>query len=250
MPGMPSLARLRPSDPSWAFLRRAANREIGRNAILTVEGREYLPPDGPVVIAARHYHHLLDGCALFATIDRPAHIVVGLDWAEGGLGRVMAGLCTLARWPVVQRSPLDGPSASPAGEAGRFRSARAALGLSTALLGEGRVLIVFPEGYPNIDPHRTPKTGDAFLPFQPGLLRIVRTAEAAGISHGRVPVVPVGFCYERVDPAPNNGPAWRIAMTFGPPRYRDQFASDAEALAAIEADVRRLSGGLAGTTRA
>lgn len=239
---MPPLAarldRFRPRDPSWQFLRMAATREIGREAIFTVEGREHLPPTGPVVIVARHYHHLLDGCAIFAAVERPTHIVVGLDWAQGGLARAMGGLCRAARWPIVYRPPLDGEASAPVSELDRFRAFRTALQESRALLDEGRVLVVFPEGYPNVDPHRTPKEGEAFLPFQPGVMRIVRTAEAGG---NRIPMVPVGFRYERIVPAPKTGPTWRIAMRFGAARYRDAFPDDAAALAAIEADVHRLS---------
>jgi len=245
MPSLPaSLGRLRPRDPSWQFLRLAARREIGRRAILSVEGGEQLPATGPVTIAARHYHHLLDGCAIVGTVARPTHIVVGLDWAEGGIGTAMGGLCRAARWPVVFRPPLDGSDAPPAGidETARFRAFRTAMREAATLLQEGRVLVVFPEGYPNVDPHRTPKEGDAFLPFQPGLMRFVRAAENAGAGDGRVPVVPVGFRYERITPASAKGPEWRIAMRIGAPRFRDAFPDDAAALAAIETDVHRLSG--------
>ena len=60
------------------------------------------------------------------------------------------------------------------------------------LLRGGQVLLVFPEGYPNIDPSFTPKLDDgAFLPFEPGFLRFVALAEQDGIT--RVPIVPVGL---------------------------------------------------------
>ena len=39
---------------------------------------------------------------------------------------------------------------------------------------QGRLLVIFPEGYPNIDPTYTTKIEpDEFLPFKPGFLNIV-----------------------------------------------------------------------------
>jgi len=60
------------------------------------EGLEHLP-EGPVVIAARHYHNLYDGVALVRCIPRPVHILVALDWVGSGRGRrFMEGITGLA----------------------------------------------------------------------------------------------------------------------------------------------------------
>ena len=49
---------------------------------------------------------------------------------------------------------------------------------SVDLLVEGRLLVIFPEGYPNIDPNYTTKTEpDEFLPFKPGFVSIASAAE-------------------------------------------------------------------------
>ena len=37
---------------------------------LTVEGLEHVPGSGPVLIAARHFHHLYDGCVLMKAVPR------------------------------------------------------------------------------------------------------------------------------------------------------------------------------------
>ena len=58
-------------------------RILTGNRLRTVaQGLENVPADGPAIIAARHYHHLFDGLAFFAAVERRFHIVVTLDWAQ------------------------------------------------------------------------------------------------------------------------------------------------------------------------
>jgi 1-acyl-sn-glycerol-3-phosphate acyltransferase len=223
-----------PSNPSWHFLRACARWTTSQKTVLTVTGLEHIPARGPVLIAARHYHHLYDGSALFATIDRPLHVIVGLDWVgKGPLSYVMKRLCTSARWPVVMRASGD--------EIGRVRVFRKALRETTELLREGRVVIVFPEGYPNIDPHSTPKRGEEFLPFQAGFLKFARVAESAGV--GPVPIVATGFSYRKLDAGDSSTGKreWAIHLAFGEPFFLRDMADERSGCIAIEAAVRRLS---------
>lgn len=227
---------------SWRVLRYAGRMALSRQATLRVEGIEHVPGDGPVVIAARHYHHLLDGCALVTAVDRPLHIVVGLDWVEGALARrMMNTLCRAARWPVVLRPERrDGPVARSARIAGnRDGERRAALRRSSretaSLLTEGRIVVVFPEGYPNIDPSFTPKVGNEFLPFQPGFVRYAQIAGRSGA--GPVPILPAGFVYQR-DP---DSDRWRISLRFGPAIAAGDASSASETVRSVERAVRDLS---------
>lgn len=201
-----------------------------RQADIQAEGLEHLPRRGPVLVAARHYHHLLDGCALLSSIDRPVHILVALDWVKGRpTRRLMETACGMARWPVVLRgdglTQQVGTSAFRSGEARRYL--RVARREAVDLLRSGELLVVFPEAYPNIDPAYTPKsTADAFLPFRPGYLRLVELAQRDG---AHVPIVPVGFTY-REQP----GHRWSVTMRVGQPVYlhahtsRDQIARSVE----------------------
>ena len=66
---------------------RVACRLLVQRIDLRVEGVEHIPASGPVVIAARHFHHLWDGCALIAASPRPLHVVVALDWLHQPVGR-------------------------------------------------------------------------------------------------------------------------------------------------------------------
>lgn len=188
------------------YCRRALRREVD----LRVEGVEHVPHSGPVLIAARHVHHLFDGCALWTTIPRRVHLVVALDWVQAGRDRRLMDWATAAlRWPAILRP--DAPNGGDRDEVGRYarRGARDAV----ALLRAGGLLVVFPEGYPNVDQHPNPKTGLADrLPFQPGFVRFVALAQRDGQT--RVAVVPTGFRYEREE----RGDRWRVTLRFDPPR--------------------------------
>lgn len=209
---------------------------------LTVEGLEHVPRSGPAIIAARHFHHLYDGCALVATIPRPVQIVVALDWIERGTGRrAMDQACRLAGWPTVVRtdpaSRARWEHLPPIEREEREASARRALRRATTeaieLLRSGRVLLVFPEGYPNVDPGFTPKADDeAFLPFQPGFVRLAALAEKDGRT--RVPIVPTGFRYER-------GARWRVALRFGEPVFAGPGTDFSAVVGVVEERVRALS---------
>lgn len=70
-----------------------------------------------------------------------------------------------ARWPVVLRDhdlrasgDLDGSQGSALTRLDIQHNQRTALRDAVALLAQDCLLVVFPEGYPNVDPHYTPKT--------------------------------------------------------------------------------------------
>ena len=216
---------------AWVSL-RAVCRAAMRQVDVRVEGLEHLPSTGPAIIAARHYHHFYDGAALLTLVPRPLRALVTLDWAQNPtVQAAMAAACKAAGWPVVPRAsrlPLTLPL--PASR----HALRVATRQSVALLRAGRVLLIFPEGYPTIDPSFTPKTrDDEVLPFRPGFLRFAALAERDGLT--RVPVVPAGLEYAR-------GERWNLTVRFGPPEIvaeSDRVAAQAQE---VEARVRQLSG--------
>ncbi len=208
-----------------------------------VTGVEHIPSKGPVLVVVRHYHHLFDGLALYAGIPRPLHILVTLDWAKSRRSfRAMRWLTARARWPVILRQEALQPNR---GEKVRLnpsvflpqdviRFQRRALRESVQLLIEGRVLVVFPEGYPNIDPHYTPKSSlDAFLPFKAGFAAIAKAASARVAEP--LPIIPVGLRYTRGQP-------WTAHLRFGDPVYYKNFASRDLLIRCIEKEVMKLSG--------
>ncbi len=213
----------------WRSLRTAARLGMRRKVDLTVEGLDHLPTTGGVLIAARHYHHLWDGAALFASIDRPASIVVGLDWVQSAPLRAgLMAACRAAGWPVVSRSNPVRPVPEADARKLLVRATRETL----ELLRNGQVVIVFPEGYPNIDPGETRKSdADDWLPFEPGVVRLAQIAARQGIP---APIVPVGFTY-------GAGERWAVTMRVGKSIAVGTRSDPDDLLAQVERAVRELS---------
>jgi 1-acyl-sn-glycerol-3-phosphate acyltransferase len=164
------------AESATAKSMRLIARAIAFGRLQTISsGIENIPASGPALIIVRHYHHLYDGLALFAALPRQFHIVVTLDWVQNpGMQSLMTQLTRLARWPVVLRAdallharhhgarPLR--HAFSLADAQRYQ--RRAFKNAVQLLVDNRLLVVFPEGYPNIDPSYTAKRDThGFLPF-------------------------------------------------------------------------------------
>ena len=222
-----------------AVAARMADRTIRLTALglmrgkvdLAVSGQDNVPRTGPVVLAARHYHHLFDGTSLLTTIGRPLRVMVALDWVDAGPRRRIAErMCAMAGWPVVLRpdAELYRPdlAADPVRTATYQRETtgylKRAAGQSVEILRRGEALLMFPEGYPNIDPSFTPKSErtDDFLRTLPGAVRIPLLAQSTGMAP--IPIVPVGFHYRRT-----GHDAWHIQLRFGEAMYaRERSAAD------------------------
>src|SRR5699024_7989080 len=123
---------------------------------------------------------------------RQVHFLVALDWVGGPWGRrVMEAACRMARWPTVLRHDAPGRAFRPNEALGLTRRADRDV---TALLADGRVVVIFPEGYPNIDPEGSRKPDlDAMLPFRPGFAKLAALAQRR--LGTPIPIVPAGFRY-------------------------------------------------------
>lgn len=214
---------------AWRSLRAASTRLVRKRVDLRVENVENLPPNGPVIIAARHFHHLYDGAVMMSIVPRPLCILVGLDWVRNPVGKVMMErLCRAASWPVV----MGRGGTLPRHDREKSRALRQAISDSLKTLRDGDALMVFPEGYPNIDPGYTPKEDESvFLPFQPGFVRLATIAASQGL---RVPIVPVGLAYIRSEP-------WQVIVRFGEPISLTHRHEERSVLQQVEAEVHRLS---------
>ncbi len=233
---MPLLDRI-----SGEIIRLSARALAAGRVEMTVTGLEQIPADGPVLLVARHYHHLFDGVVLLLSVPRPLHILVTLDWAKNTHVRRLLKLATsLARWPVVLRDNVlrergDCNHGQTGGSTGiEFkRYQRAVLRDCAALLGQGNVLVVFPEGYPNIDPHYTPKTNpQELLPFRTGFATIAAVAEKR--SGTNVPIVPTGFHYTKDS-------RWMVQVAVGEPVHLQDFVSRRSLVSYVERRITELS---------
>lgn len=247
------------NEPRASIARRLSLRTVyagsrlltRRKVQVMVEGLEYVPRSGPVLIVARHFHHLYDGCVLLGAVPRRLHILVALDWIQRRwLRRLLEWGCAMVDWPAmlrierlgeaedrIDRIPMACSSAYARGEFGHYL--RRAVADSVRLLRNGEVLVVFPEAYPNIDPAPTPKKEkDAFLPFRPGFARLVEMAERDGRT--QVVIVPAGFTYVQQE-------QWYITLRFGPALFRDDYPDSTHLVQATEQRVHDLSDHILGS---
>lgn len=205
-----------------------------------VEGSEHVPSSGPVLIAVRHFHWFYDGCIVAASIPRRVHTIVALDWVQSRTLRRLTELaCSLADWPVILRSeqfPEHDEHKRWAYTPGEIRYYLRQVTLATIrLFRSGEIIVIFPEGYPNIDPHPTPKTDlEAFLPFRPGFIKFIEQAERDEST--RVAIIPAGLSYTH-----STHRRWQTTIRYGPARYRSDFANAEQLLHAVEEDVHLLS---------
>lgn len=232
------------SQGIWLVI-RAISLVIARRSLNPdYEGLEHVPRSGPVIIAARHFHYFYDGYILVRTIPRRLHTIVALDWVRSRPLRLLIEFCcALADWPVILRSEQfhehseDVQWAYTPAEARQYL--RQVMLASSRLLRTGVVLVIFPEGYPNIDPHPTPKPDlDAFLRLRPGFLKMAELAEHDG--HTRVAIVPAGLAYSELQDH-----RWRAIVRYGPPLYLSDFANAEEVMLAVEEQVHALSAPIA-----
>jgi len=210
-------------------IRAGAQAVAAARVEMSVSGLANIPEDGPVLLLARHYHYLFDGVVLLVSIPRPIHIMVAVDWVKNSYARRLLILATtMARWPSVVRS--DAPRDWV--DQGRYQ--RPALRDSVELLAEGRLLVVFPEGYPNIDRHYTPKMRpEEMFPFKAGFVAIAVAAEKR--LGAKVPIVPAGFRYTKAR-------HWRAELNIGEAVYLKDCASRRSLIERMEQRIAELSG--------
>lgn len=220
-----------------AVVRRGAELLLRRRGSIAVDPPGWEPPAGPAILVCRHYHHLWDGCALTSIVDRPLHILVGLDWIEQKpLRALMEAACHSAGWPsVLREDSLEQPGSKSAYRKEEARSyLRQALRDSLAILDDGGLLVVFAEAYPNVDPGYTPKSSDGeMLDFRAGFARIAVLAERR--LERQIPIVPVGFEYQEDAEA-------FVTVRPGLPLHTSEFTSTEELIRTVQGRVAELSG--------
>ncbi len=216
---------------------------LARSVDVAVEGLENVPKQGAVLIVSRHFHHLFDGAIFMTRLRHPVHIFVALDWARTRWVRAMVKwACRVVAWPGVLRADASNAGRGQSdgsrhayrlNEAGRYL--RLATATSVAALRSGDILVIFPEAYPNIDPHGSPKADeDAFLPFAPGFVKLAQLAERDGRT--RVSVVPAGFDSQTLSTGRQ-----RITVRFGAPVLLTDFPDREQLVAYVERTVKALS---------
>ncbi len=166
----------------WTFVQRAWRR-LCRLATDTfyrrfeVSGLENLPTAGPVILCGNHVNALVDAVVVQSSCPRPIHPL-----ARSGLFHnfLLRPVLRLIQAIPVYRRRRDPAAAHKAGRANEDSFRRC-----YEVLGEGRVLLIFPEGQSHSDPRmRELKTGAA------------RIAIGSHETSGALPtVIPVGLTF-------------------------------------------------------
>lgn len=157
-----------------ALLRHAIQVYFRR---IEVEGRDEVPEDGPLLLAANHPNTLIDVLLVATALDRRVGVVGKAPlFRTPVLGRVLRALGGV---PVERR--LDGPM----DEAAKKKNEQVLAACEETVAGGGAVLI-FPEGTSLDEPR--------LQPLKTGVARIALGAEKR--APGRVRVVPVGLVYD------------------------------------------------------
>jgi putative membrane protein len=229
---------------SHLTIRRIADLIARREVVSEVYGLDHVPERGPVVIVARHFHHVYDGCILYQVLPRRLHLLVALDWIQQRwLRTLMERACNLARWPVILRKDNLLPhangkkSAYQANEAMRYL--RRGATLAVKLLREGEALVIFPEAYPIIDPSAAHRSSSVeanqlnnILPFRRGFAQLIKQAEQDGQT--KVAIVPLGMHYRW-------NRRWHATLCFGDALALQDFHDTAQLVRAVEQQVHELS---------
>ncbi|EIW75552.1 acyltransferase [Coniophora puteana RWD-64-598 SS2] len=137
---------------AYRFLRKISDWTLeGFYSDVHVSGREHVPEEGPLIIAATHHNEIIDIAALSATIPHRRQVRF---WAKSTMFKNIFAreLLTSAGSIPVQRNP-DSASTGPGsnghgpGGGGKAGMSQAALFRDTsAALAAGSVVGVFPEG--------------------------------------------------------------------------------------------------------
>ena len=172
---------------------------------IVVEGREWLPASGPVLLAPTHKARwdalLLPHAAGRRVTGRDCRFMVTLDEMHGLQGWLLRRLGCFA---VNQARP-----------------SLSSLRHAVDLLAAGELLVVFPEG-------RIRRDAAEPIRLQQGLARLTGLAGGRGVD---VPVLPVGIAYSRAVPRPCD----RAALCIGAPMRL--AASNREGAAAFTAEL-------------
>jgi 1-acyl-sn-glycerol-3-phosphate acyltransferase len=174
-----------------------------------VVGLEHVPKQGPVILASNHLS-FIDSIFLPLVVDRP---VVFLAKSEYFTGKGLKGWATRLFFQAANQLPIDRSGG---------KASEASLNTGLRVLGEGRILGIYPEGTRSPD----------------GRLYRGRTGVARLALGSNSPVVPIGLIGSReVMPKGAKFPKLRghITVKFGPPLTFEKYADNDNPRVALRA---------------
>ncbi len=166
---------------------------------LEVEGRENVPPTGPLLLAANHPNTLIDVLLVATCLDRKVGFVAKATLFKNPLANLIFRF--LGAVPIHRRQ--DGP----VGE-GEGANNSQVLGDCEDAVAQGGAILIFPEGIS--------QAGPRLMKLKTGLARIGLGAEAK--APGQVVVVPAALVYDDPDTFRS-----RARITYAPPIHVAPF---------------------------
>ncbi len=186
-------------DPFWSKLAMLATQDLALKRFFReriVLGQEYLPLEGPVILAPTHRSRwdalLLPMAAGRRITKRDCHFMVTVSEMKGLQGWFLNRLGCFA---IDQSKP-----------------SLISLRYSIDLLMAGQQLVLFPEG-------RINRSGNP-IKLEPGLARLSQISLKKGI---KVSVLPIGIAYSEIYPKPLS----KAAICFQKPLTIEEFGKDA-----------------------
>lgn len=141
-------------------------------------GFERIPAEGPALLVANHFNSLVDPMLVIAAVDRPVTFVAKSTlWKVPALRPVLRALGVV---PIVRRIDVE-----KEGETGGKARNEESFERLAAVLRDGGVVLIFPEGRSHSEP--------ALGAVKTGAARILRMVERD------VAVVPLGLFFTRKD---------------------------------------------------
>lgn len=202
-----------------------ALRRVARIALrwyyadVETEGREQLPPVGPLLLVANHPNALVDAMLVAVAVPRRVLLTAKATLFEQPF--LAAALRAVGVVPL--RRAKDEPHASSGSTSSTGRNADAFQMVTRALAGGGTVL-VFPEGISHDAP--------ALAPLRTGAARMALMAHEAGVA---LRVVACGLTYEEKE-----RPRSRVLVRIGEPLdVADWLASHGPDVPALTVEIDR-----------
>jgi 1-acyl-sn-glycerol-3-phosphate acyltransferase len=199
---------LKHSPTFQRIARRLAKLVIYRKFAVIVTGQEKIPHTGPVLIAPRHFDGDHDPSLMLAITTRRVFFLAATDFVNDGFRYKMIkffhrklGAASIDRMDSFYNRTNRNP---------RLQYLNAGYKIVNLLL-LGQAVIIFPEGWPDIDSHKTLKDDANYVPgVQKGALDYVHLAQKR--QRFPIPIVPVGIRYEM-----NTGGRPKIFVNIGNP---------------------------------
>jgi len=189
------------------LMKSSSKLAISKKFNVVITGQENIPAYGPVVLAPRHFHGDYDPFLFYNITHRRVFFLAATDWLKEGV-QIKVRTYLFRKAGAVPINRPDSMFEKPT------KYLKAAFKSIVRLLMLGQAVVIFPEGWPNIDSHGTRKEpGQEFIEVKAGLFHFVDYAQKK--RRIRIPMIPIGVKYGKE----KKGIKPEIVVNIGKPFY-------------------------------